>query len=362
MRRGDDGALRGVAHDFYDAAYGGGPLFEPLGRLAHRLGADGAGILRGRLADTRATMIDATWGITRESIELYRDRYRSIDPWTPKGLEQPPMRAFRTRELLPRRALEPTQFYQDYLRPHRIGGFTGTYVRGRSGLQVALAFHHGDDREALGEDVSRAVDRIFPAVARAIDVAGRLSGLEARVRDLESTVDALATPMVLVGRRAPFTVRHANQAALTALRVETGVAVQGGRLLVANRRDSAALAQVVAGHGPGGIEGGTLELRGAEGATTVAVRRLPAGQAACPMRGPSVALIFEAPNTLPTWAAALTPRQREVAELLAHGATSPEAARHLGLGVETVRTHVKAIYDRLGIASRAELARQVAAG
>ncbi len=61
---------------------------------------------------------------------------------------------------------------------------------------------------------------------------------------------------------------------------------------------------------------------------------------------------FRAPDTH-----GLSVRQREVAELLADGCTIAEAARYLGCSGETVRTHVREIYDRLAIGSRAELSR-----
>ena len=54
----------------------------------------------------------------------------------------------------------------------------------------------------------------------------------------------------------------------------------------------------------------------------------------------------------------LTPTQRAVAGYAAVGATSAEIARTLGIRVETVRTHIRDIYTRLGISTRAELARR----
>jgi DNA-binding CsgD family transcriptional regulator len=56
-------------------------------------------------------------------------------------------------------------------------------------------------------------------------------------------------------------------------------------------------------------------------------------------------------------AAALTEAQREIAALLASGATVSEIATMVGRSVETVRSHLKAIYQRLGVSSRAELVR-----
>ncbi|MCZ7681868.1 MAG: LuxR C-terminal-related transcriptional regulator [Sandaracinaceae bacterium] len=54
---------------------------------------------------------------------------------------------------------------------------------------------------------------------------------------------------------------------------------------------------------------------------------------------------------------ALTDAQREIAQLVAAGATVPEVAEMTERSRETVRSHLKAIYERLGVASRAELAR-----
>jgi DNA-binding NarL/FixJ family response regulator len=53
----------------------------------------------------------------------------------------------------------------------------------------------------------------------------------------------------------------------------------------------------------------------------------------------------------------LTPREAEVLELLEDGATNAEIAHELSIGIETVRTHARHIYRKLGIGSRRELTR-----
>lgn len=52
---------------------------------------------------------------------------------------------------------------------------------------------------------------------------------------------------------------------------------------------------------------------------------------------------------------ALTPRQRDVALLVARGLSNKEIARALELSVATVKDHVHAILSRLGLASRRAL-------
>jgi DNA-binding NarL/FixJ family response regulator len=53
----------------------------------------------------------------------------------------------------------------------------------------------------------------------------------------------------------------------------------------------------------------------------------------------------------------LTPREAEVLELLRDGARNAEIAHELSIGIETVRTHARHIYRKLGIGSRRELTR-----
>jgi DNA-binding NarL/FixJ family response regulator len=56
--------------------------------------------------------------------------------------------------------------------------------------------------------------------------------------------------------------------------------------------------------------------------------------------------------------AELTGREREVLELLQDGRTNTQIAKGLAIGVETVRTHARNVYRKLGVASRRDLARR----
>ncbi len=56
----------------------------------------------------------------------------------------------------------------------------------------------------------------------------------------------------------------------------------------------------------------------------------------------------------------LRPRERDVVKLVAEGLTSADIAERLGISPRTVSTHLRNIYGRLGISSRAALARYAA--
>jgi len=52
----------------------------------------------------------------------------------------------------------------------------------------------------------------------------------------------------------------------------------------------------------------------------------------------------------------LTPRELDTVRLVGQGLSNKEIARHLGVSVATVRTHLNKAYDKLGSDSRVELA------
>ena len=57
--------------------------------------------------------------------------------------------------------------------------------------------------------------------------------------------------------------------------------------------------------------------------------------------------------------AGLTATERRVADLIAGGATNKDAAAALFVSVRTIETHVASIYRKLGVRTRAELARRL---
>jgi DNA-binding NarL/FixJ family response regulator len=75
-----------------------------------------------------------------------------------------------------------------------------------------------------------------------------------------------------------------------------------------------------------------------------AIRRVLAGGEAFDVRHPP----------RPAGRAALSPREREVLQLVAAGSTNQEIAAHLGVGAETVKTLLARTFAKLGVRRRAE--------
>lgn len=63
---------------------------------------------------------------------------------------------------------------------------------------------------------------------------------------------------------------------------------------------------------------------------------------------------FHVPFGSQTARGRLTQREQEILTLLAEGMTAKDVARHTGLSYETVRVHLRRIYEKLHVHSRAE--------
>ncbi len=75
--------------------------------------------------------------------------------------------------------------------------------------------------------------------------------------------------------------------------------------------------------------------------------------------GPVAAVAPESPEA-DARADGLTQREREVALLVAEGLRSREVAERLTIAPQTVKSHLKTIFDKLGVRNRVELARRLA--
>lgn len=69
--------------------------------------------------------------------------------------------------------------------------------------------------------------------------------------------------------------------------------------------------------------------------------------------------VFQRPPTSHDEAAILSPREKEIIALLAKGFLYKEIANELGLSVETIRTHIHNIYEKLHVRTRTEAVMKV---
>lgn len=77
------------------------------------------------------------------------------------------------------------------------------------------------------------------------------------------------------------------------------------------------------------------------------------------VRGAASALQQSGSAGTADWANSLSEREREVAELVAKGESNKEIARELSIAERTVKAHLGAIFDKLGVRDRLQLSLKV---
>jgi DNA-binding CsgD family transcriptional regulator len=240
-----------------------------------------------------------------------------------------PKRSVRYRELL-----EPSDI------PHELRA--AFVIRGRVWGAVHIA-----RRAASGAFSQRDIDalaRIVGPIAQGIrgslrfDAARRATGAEAPgllVLDAGDEVELLTSPAgPLLGSLSNSSRDDALPAAVLALasflRSQDGSKANGGSVVTVPGRE------------------GWVTLHGS--------KPDPAGD--------RIAIVIEAASgprsaTLRLEAHGATPREREVATLLARGLTNPEIAEALSLSAHTVQDHTKSLFEKVGVGSRQELVARV---
>lgn len=123
----------------YDLPLGDADWEAVLGRLRRLVDAQ-SGVLMMQRPAVQDIAISVAGAHGRRTWRAYVDRFAAIDPFAGALLARsiPPGAAVTDDALLPRRALEATEFYQAFWRPEGIGPAAGAHRTERDGLTVHL--------------------------------------------------------------------------------------------------------------------------------------------------------------------------------------------------------------------------------
>ena len=243
-------------------------------------------------------------------------------------------------------------------------------------------------------DGGRTAEPLEPDVASGVHVSkepntedGWKALLAPDGRELEPPVEALLNAYMRLRRRHEQLVRNAEALASALERIPLGMAVLVNRhLLVANREayrliDGSGLRRTVEDEivaRDGDVQEALIKAiskveGGAERAALVVPRQGGSLQVVLTQGGPSlphaIVVAMSDPDTPPTTDAdgyrklyGLTPTEAKVAVQLVLGRSPREIAEHLGVGVETTRTHVKHILHKMGCHRQVDVVRRLVTG
>lgn len=315
-------------------------------------------------------------GMSQKQMELYVTRYQAEDIQTQaifaKGLVSEGNVILDT-DLMPREQLLESSYYKEYLSLEDQAQLMTTVVFGpdsASGVTVTgCSFFRGIEAPLFSEQDREQLKLLVPHMSRSLGVMQRIRSAELAVATSLAALDRLPNGVLLTD--ASGTVTFANRSAQNMLEDSDGLRLR-------KLTDTAGLGDLVAEDVKT-----SKAIRGAISATLnfdpfatphfskcVTVQR-NSGMASYALQfsalgrhnefGAYAAIIFIADGAqkididpaLLQSAYGLTPAEAKVAVALLESSTAQEVAEVLGVSLNTVHTHIKQIYLKLGVDTRA---------
>ena len=262
-------------------------------------------------------------------------------------------------------------FYVRWIKPSGFRDMIGVLVL-KSGKRLAwFSVARTEIQARYREADLEFIDWLSPHICRAFTMADVFELQAIRIEQLERTVDMLSTGVFLADTRG---ITYMNSSARKLVDQGRALKLKNNRLSTNKSRTADMLAHAVSaslnGLAPMRVGSHTVPIPDEEGGGLLAIilplnwqegRNPLAG-----MAGSAAIFIQDTSQPLPFPGAAfaklysLTPTEARVCFELTRGANSQELAEILGVGTNTIKTHLKHIFAKTGVTRQGELIRLMA--
>lgn len=297
------------------------------------------------------------------------------NPWVRAAVKQPLRRPVTVDDIGGQEALERTRVWQEVYVTYGLCDALGVVLERQPEGADVLTAGRPLTAPRFDDEAVAALALIAPHLARAWRVKRALADWAEQVRTLSAALDRLDRAVVLTDGAGA--IRFANRAADRLLTKGDGIDATNGRIRANQPRDSDALRKAIGRAAATAI--------GADTAATGAVS-LPRERADVPLavvaeplapaHGETLgqasrpgAMLFIGDSREANSPSAdrlrvvygLTRAEARLAGLIVQGRTLGEAATQLGISGNTVKFHLKSIFDKVGVGRQAQLVRRVLA-
>jgi DNA-binding CsgD family transcriptional regulator len=266
--------------------------------------------------------------------------------------------------------LERMEFYQDLMRPLDSWHVAVMNVHRDDVYLAPMGFSRTRRQRPFDEEELRVLRGLAPHLNRALRVTLRLKEMEARVAALAETNDRALVALVLTD--AYGRIAQSNGLARAVLAENDGLAIRDGVLWASRGQDCIRLSRLTQEAAGARVMpmSGVMQVARPSGRRPLALVVAPTRNSASAFgRSHAVTISFADPERAPEADAdllarlyRLTPREAAVAALLVRGCSPIEAAAELAMTENTVRTHIRHVFDKTGVERLADLVRLLMQG
>ncbi len=314
-------------------------------------------------------------GIPRKMLEALAGPLADVEanPWIPAGWSAP-LRRLITIDDIGADRMRQSRVWADVNVAGGIPDAVGTVLE-RWQDRAEFVLFGATTTTTYSPAMHAQITELIPHLARAWRVHRAVAAWQQRASDMAAALDRLDRGVIVTG--ADGRVRYANRSAERLLGSGRGLDATRGRLRAARSADTSALTAIIDGATRTGIGKGNaavdaLALPRGDDTSPLAVVAEPLSPAHADRLGQTQehgAILFvseaeSASRPPPARLAAvygLTPAEAQVAAYLASGEGVPAAAAELGITVNTAKTHLKAVFEKVGVTRQAQLVRRIVA-
>ncbi|CAN5439494.1 hypothetical protein BH11PSE4_BH11PSE4_36900 [soil metagenome] len=351
----------------YDAASEPGLWPNVLTAIADLTHSEG-GILFGQSFTAQRVYFDFNGRLNDACTRPYQDRHMQ-NPWSQYMEVQPVGRLGLSDEAMSLPQLQKTEFYDDVLRPQGVAHSGMIALAARDDFRAAFNICRSHQQGPLNDDEQRLLRWLSPHLCRSVTLGFRSTGYLALQRAAFDVLDRLADGVIVLDRKARML--FANTAARQMIE-EGSLSLPQSAVPRSPAHDQRLNALI---HGALlGTAGGAVRLpRAAEGRLMTVVVSAMRGRDVGRLSDAGVddvavmlfAIDHDSRRSIPLDrimdAYGLTRAEARIAIVAASGSTVPEAARALGLSPNTIKTHLRRVFEKTATGGQAELAALMAA-
>lgn len=363
MRPNPDPRWSALLLDLHRAPLNGAAWNDFLEKLAHALNADSASFILSPHTGERLGALFTSGG-TLEGMRIYQEQQYTLDPF----VRLPKEKVITIDEFVTSEVLLASDFYRNYLAPANVRHVVGVDVAIRSfdaRLRLSRSAEPGDFTAAE----KAVLEQLVPHVKLALEVLEKLATAETDRSFYAHALSRLAIGSIVVAEDGR--ILEVSGIARTLLGERDGLQDVGGLLALATPRDTQRLREAiraVARIQPDARQPLPVALRverpSGRGDLGLVVQPAPLGLSEA--IEPRAIVLLSDPETSvsvsPETISALfglTPAESAICVQLVNGATLDEAGEALGIKRNTVRAHLRSIFEKTGVDRQSRLVRLI---
>jgi DNA-binding CsgD family transcriptional regulator len=302
------------------------------------------------------------------AVDVYNDRFRQISPMHPSIIRMSTGEIYwRSRDNPDDRYLE-SEIYQQFFKSEGVYDLVYSVVLERDGRSAGVTFSRPSPGSAFSQTDINLMQVIFPHLSTAVRNCMILSSAQRDTQRMSETLSKIPRSIIFVDQRGEVT--FVNDTAAKTLAMRDGLEVdRNGKLFASLSKDErelrAILTSVFEANGSGEIiHDGVLPISRPSHLRPLQVMITPFADSTesgfCVKRLALVVVYdpesnIDAVERILSRMYDLTPAEAKVAVLITKGRSLVEASDLLGVSHDTVRTHLKRIFNKTGTSRQSQL-------